>query len=142
MNDALAPIAVKGTVIEPVTKTSVEIPALPSLRIPPLSMFAGSARRTERLRCTAKSNPARAAAAARAAVAGASDPVTAEGELDSVRYGSMLRPHRLVAVRGVGRAYNGRYFVKRVTHRIERGVYTQAFKLSREGTGALSPVER
>ena len=142
MNDALAPIDVKGTFVEPITKTSVKIPVLPSLRIPPLSMIGSAARRTERLRCTANRNPARAAAAAQAAVADASEAVTAEGELDSVRYGSVLRPHRLVGVRGVGRSYNGRYFVRRVTHRIQRGVYTQTFKLSREGTGALSPVER
>jgi len=142
MNDALAPIAVKGAFLEPTTKTSVEIPPLPSMRIPPLSVMAGSPRRTERLRCTANRNPARAAAAAQAAVASAPDPVTAEGELDSVRYGSVLRAHRLVAVRGVGRSYDGRYLVRRVTHRIHRGVYTQTFRLSREGTGALSPVER
>lgn len=142
MNDALAPVAVKGTFLDPRPKISVEIPPLPSLRIPPLSMVARSARRTERLRCTANRNPARAAAAAQAAVAAASEPVTAEGELESVRYGGVLRAHRLVGVRGVGRSYNGRYFVRRVTHRIQRGVYTQTFKLSREGTGALSPVER
>ncbi len=142
MNDALTPIAVTGTFLEPTTKVSVEIPELPSLRIPPLSMLAGPARRLERLRCTANRNPARAVAAAQAAVARASEPVTAEGDLDSVRYGSVLRAHRLVGVRGVGRSYNGRYFVERVTHRIHRGAYTQTFKLSREGTGALSPVER
>ena len=37
MNDALAPIATSGTFIEPITKTSIQIPALPSLRIPPLT---------------------------------------------------------------------------------------------------------
>jgi hypothetical protein len=141
-NDALAPIDVDGTVLDPITKSSIAIPKLPSMRLPPLSMFASSARRSERLRCTANRNPARAAAAARAAVAGAPDAVTAEGELDSVRYGGVLRAHRTVGVRGVGRSFNGRYFVRRVTHRIQRGVYIQDFKLSREGTGALSPVER
>jgi hypothetical protein len=142
MNDALAPIAVKGTFVEPTTRISQDIPPLPSMRIPPLSMRTGPARRIERLRCTANRNPARAATAARAAVAGAAEAVTAEGELDSVRYGRVLRAHRLVGVRGVGVSYDGRYRVERVTHRIHRGVYTQAFKLSREGTGALSPVER
>jgi hypothetical protein len=142
MNDALAPLAVRGAFLEPATKTSVEIPPLPSMRIPPLSLTTTSARRTERLSCTANRNPARAATAAQAAVAGASDPVIAEGELDTVRYGSVLRAHRLVALRGIGRSYNGRYLVRRVTHRVHRGVYTQSFKLSREGTGALSPVER
>jgi hypothetical protein len=64
MNDALAPIDVKGTFGEPMTKASIKIPVLPSLRMPPLSMMASSARRTERLRCTANRNPARAAAGA------------------------------------------------------------------------------
>ena len=140
MNDALAPIATSGTFVEPITKTSIRIPALPSLRIPPLTSAAGSARRIERLRCTANRNPAQAATTAQAAVTGASEPVTAEGELDTVRYGSVLRARRLVGVRGVGRSYNGDYFVRRVTHRIQPGVYTQTFKLSREGTGALAPV--
>jgi hypothetical protein len=138
MNDALAPIATSGTFVEPITKTSIRIPALPSLRIPPLTSTAGSARRTERLRCTANRNPAQAATAAQAAATRASEPVTAEGELDTVRYGSVLRARRLVGVRGVGRSYNGAYFVRSVTHKIQPGVYTQTFKLSREGTGALA----
>jgi hypothetical protein len=107
-----------------------------------LSLNAVSARRTQRLRCAANRNPARARADLEAAVTGAPEPVTAEGELDTIRYGGVLRAHRIVAVRGVGRSFNGRYFVERVTHRIQRGIYTQTFKLSREGTGALSPVER
>jgi hypothetical protein len=41
-------------------------------------------------------------------------------------------------VRGLSRAYDGDYFVRRVTHRIQRGVYTQSFTLSREGIGARS----
>ena len=69
----------------------------------------------------------------------ASEPVSAEGELDTVRYGSVLRARRLVGVRGVGRSYNGDYFVQRVTHKIQPGVYTQTFQLSRGGTGALAP---
>lgn len=142
MNDALAPISAKGKMLDPILKISKDIPELPSMRIPPLSLIAGGARRTEHLRCTASLNPARALTAVRAAVENASEPVTAEGELDAVRYGRVLRAHRLVAVRGVGRSYNGRYLVRRVTHRIQRGVYTQSFRLSREGTGALSPVER
>jgi len=138
MNDALAPIATSGTFVEPITKTSIQIPPLPSLRIPPLTARTGPARRTERLRCTANRNPAQAAIAAQAAQTGASEPVTAEGELDTVRYGGVLRARRLVGVRGVGRSYNGDYFVRSVTHKIQPGVYTQTFQLSREGTGALA----
>lgn len=142
MNDALAPIAVDGSVIDPVTKISTKIPPLPSMRIPPLSLRAAPARRTERLRCAANRNPARAARGAQAAVENVSEPVSAEGELDTVRYGRVLRAHRLVGVRGVGRSYNGNYLVRRVTHRLHRGIYTQTFKLTREGTGALSLVVR
>jgi hypothetical protein len=142
MNDALAPIGTSGSFVEPIAKTSIRIPALPSLRVPPLSSTVSSARRTERLRCTANRNFAQASTTAVAAVTGAQEPVSAEGELDTVRYGSVLRPHRLVGVRGVGRSYNGDYSVKSVTHRIQRGVYTQTFKLSRGGTGTLTPVVR
>ncbi len=34
MNDALAPIATSGTFVEPITKSSIRIPALPSLAYP------------------------------------------------------------------------------------------------------------
>jgi hypothetical protein len=142
MNDALTPIATSGSLVEPTSKRSVRIPALPSLRVPPLSSEVSSARRTERLRCTANRNFAQASTAAVAAVTGAPEPVSAEGELDTVRYGSVLRPRRLVGVRGVGRSYNGNYCVRRVTHRIQRGIYTQTFTLGRGGTGTLTPMVR
>ena len=142
MNDALAPIQAKGTYLDPMTKTRIPIPPLPSLRLPLLTTSQVSARRTERLRCTANRNPARAVSALVAEVTGAPEAITVEGELDAVRYGRVLRPRRLVGVRGVGRSYNGDYFVRRVTHRIQRGVYTQTFKLSRGGTGAVAPGMR
>jgi len=142
MNDALTPIGTSGSLVEPTTKRSIRIPALPSLRVPPLSSEVGSARRTERLRCTANRNFSQASTAAVAAVTGAPEPVSAEGELDTVRYGSVLRPRRLVGVRGVGRSYNGDYCVRRVTHRIQRGIYTQTFTLGRGGTGTLTPTVR
>jgi hypothetical protein len=55
-----------------------------------------------------------------------------------VRYGHVLRTARLVSVRGVGHSYDGDYYVQQVTHRIQRGQYTQSFSLNREGRGALS----
>jgi hypothetical protein len=142
MNDALAPIGTSGSVVEPITKRSVRIPDLPSLRVPPLSSAVGPARRTERLRCMANRNFAQASTAAVASVTTAPEPVSAEGELDTVRYGSVLRPRRLVGVRGVGRSYSGDYYVRRVKHTIQRGAYTQTFTLGREGTGTLTPIVR
>jgi hypothetical protein len=68
--------------------------------------------------------------------------VTATGELDALRYNKLLMPRSLVEVRGTGDSYSGNYYVKSVTHRIEKGRYTQGFTLTREGTGTLVPVVR
>jgi hypothetical protein len=83
---------------------------------------------------------AQAYARAQAVTEAASEPLTAEGELDMARYGDILRPRRLVGVRGAGFMFDGFYYVKRVTHRIQRGDYKQSFTLKRDGFGALSPV--
>jgi hypothetical protein len=68
--------------------------------------------------------------------------VTAEGELDALRYGDLLNPRGLVGLRGAGFTYDGLYYVKGVTHKIRKGEYTQSFSLTREGTGARSPAVR
>ena len=68
--------------------------------------------------------------------------MSATGQVDTVRYGSVLRARRLVGVRGAGLRNDGLYYVRRVTHEIEAGKYTQDFTLSREGTGTLLPVVR
>jgi hypothetical protein len=139
-NDSLAPVSAAGSFVEPITKISIPIPSLPSLRIPPLTSSPTPAKRKVLLREAANQNPAQAAAAAVAAVTRSPDPVTAEGELDTVRYGYVLRARKLVGVRGVGFSYDGNYYVSRVSHTIMRGTYTQSFRLTREGTGALLPV--
>lgn len=72
----------------------------------------------------------------------ASDTLTAEGELDALRYGDVLRARGLVGVRGAGYSYDGMYYVKRVTHSISRESYSQRFTLTREGLGSLTPVVR
>jgi hypothetical protein len=139
-NDALAPVATEGSMLEPITKTALPVPSLPSLRVPPLALQPTQARRTVRLRQAANQNPAQAAAGAAAAVSTAPEAVTGEGELDAVRYGHVLRARRLVGVRGAGASYDGFYYVRRVTHRIARGSYTQSFSLSREGTVTMVPA--
>ena len=62
--------------------------------------------------------------------------VTASGELDVLQYGGILQPRKLVGLRGAGRSYDGKWYVKSVTHRIRRGEYKQSFTLTREGTGS------
>jgi hypothetical protein len=65
---------------------------------------------------------------------------TAQGELDALQYGGVLKPRGIVGVRGAGFTHDGFYYVKSVNHSISKGQYKQRFSLSREGTGPLSPV--
>ena len=59
--------------------------------------------------------------------------VTVTGELDTVRYGEVLKIREIVGLRGVGYSYDGLYYVKQVTHRIRQGEYKQSFTITREG---------
>jgi hypothetical protein len=138
--DALAPVSTQGSFVEPITKTSIPIPPLPSLRVPPLVASPTEARRTVLMRDTANQTPAQAATTALARATGSPDSVRGEGELDSVRYGKVLRARKLVGMRGVGLTYDGLYYVRSVTHVIGRGQYNQRFSATREGTGTLTPV--
>ncbi len=61
--------------------------------------------------------------------------VTVTGELDTARYGSLLKARRLVGLRGVGATYDGLYYVKSVTHKISLGEYKQNFTITRDGIG-------
>jgi len=65
--------------------------------------------------------------------------VTADGELNVVRYGHVLKARQLVGVRGAGAAFDGLHYVKSVTHKIKRGEYKQSFKLSRNGLISTLP---
>ncbi|MEM6398652.1 MAG: hypothetical protein AAF757_00245 [Cyanobacteria bacterium P01_D01_bin.116] len=140
--DALAPVTTVGSIVEPITRISLPIPILPSLRVPPLTATPTPARRKVLMRETAKQNPIQAGTSAVAQVTRSPDAVTGQGELDTVHYGHILRSRESVGVRGVGFDYNGNYIVSSVTHAIQKGEYTQRFTIKREGTGALLPVVR
>jgi hypothetical protein len=137
--NALGPLAPKVTILDPITKTPITIPAPSGLR-PPLSMRPASPLRTYIARDSAKLEPSQGLLRAVSSSADSSDAVAASGEIDAVRYGQVLRSRKLVGVQGAGLSYNGNYYVKQVTHRIKRGEYKQGFTLSREGHGSLSPV--
>jgi hypothetical protein len=68
--------------------------------------------------------------------------VTATGTLNALSYGDILQARGLVGVRGAGYTYDGMYYVNRVTHKIQKGEYTQDFTLSREGVGSMTPLVR
>jgi phage protein D len=61
--------------------------------------------------------------------------ITADGELNTVAYGGLLRAKRPVMVRGAGRQFSGTYYVQRVHHVFTPESYTQNFTLLRNATG-------
>jgi phage protein D len=77
-----------------------------------------------------------------AATAGAADlsswAWTAQGEVHADGYSGVLRPHRLVTVRGVGGHLSGDYLISRVAHEIRNAGYKQQFSLTRNARGAGS----
>ena len=139
-NDALALSGTSGVFVEPITKTSIPIPILPSLKVPPLAARPATPNRIRLQRDTANQSPTSAATRALASATNAPDPVTAAGELDGLRYGHALRARKLVGVRGAGLTHDGFWYVRSVTHTISRTAYAQRFQLSREGAGSLTPV--
>ncbi len=64
--------------------------------------------------------------------------VRASGTLDALRYGGVLTAPGIVGLRGAGYSYDGYYYVKSVSHTINRKEYKQSFSLAREGTGSLA----
>jgi len=71
-----------------------------------------------------------------AALFKSADVVTGSGQLDVLRYGRVFKARQLAAVRGAGNYYDGKYYVKSVTHNIKRGEYKQSFTLARGGLGS------
>lgn len=58
--------------------------------------------------------------------------ITASGEINSDAYQTVLRPHRMVLVKGAGSRYSGTYYVTQVTHELlADGSYSQKFEARR-----------
>lgn len=56
----------------------------------------------------------------------------ATGEINSDAYQKVLRPHRLVLIKGAGKQYSGKYYVTRVVHELKGdGSYIQRFEARR-----------
>jgi hypothetical protein len=125
------------TIIEPNTKIPIPIP-VPNLDIlkAPLAAKAPTPLRSQQLRPIANEDPIGAALAGLAALFKTADVVSASGQLDVLRYGHIFKARQLAAVRGAGTYYDGKYYVKSVTHNIKRGEYKQNFMLSRGGIGS------
>lgn len=64
--------------------------------------------------------------------------IRASGSLDVARYGQLLRPRKIVNVRGAGPHSNGMYLVESVSTTIEPGSIKQSFNLSKNAHGSYS----
>jgi phage protein D len=61
--------------------------------------------------------------------------ITAEGELNTVAYGGLMRAKRPILVRGAGQQFSGTYYVERVHHILTPDSYKQNFTLRRNAVG-------
>ncbi|PPS67837.1 MULTISPECIES: hypothetical protein [Streptomyces] len=141
--EALGPVAIQGKVMDRQTGLAVPVVVPVGVR-PPLAAVPFAAAnlgqtRVRRLRGATSSTIA-AYAEARAEVDRSLDAVIAEGRLDGVRYGAVLRPRALVGVRGAGWSHDGLWYVREVRHELTIGGYQASFVLARDGHGALTPV--
>lgn len=123
------------------TKAPIPIP-IPNVSLlnPPLGLVPPIPKQIEPLHDTAHLSPVRAAAFGLTRAARSADAVMGSGSLDVLRYGRVLKVRQLVGVRGAGLAFDGLYYVKSVTHRIQRGEYKQNFTLVRNGLISTLPV--
>jgi hypothetical protein len=122
------------------TKAPIPIP-IPDINPlqPPLGATALLPTRVEVLRDTAKLSPMAAIGRGLAVASSSADAVTANGSLDVLRYGRLLKARQLVGVRGAGPAFDGLYFVKTVTSTLKRGEFKQSFELTRNGLVSITP---
>jgi hypothetical protein len=142
-NNALQPTLVEGKFQDRTTNQEFPVETFASLRaslstFPSWLVNESNLRRT-RFRKSAV-NTVEAYARAQAITDDSADALTAEGQLDALRYGDVLQPRGLVGVRGAGYLHDGLWYVKRVSHQIARGSYKQNFTLTRDGQGSTVPV--
>ena len=125
----------------PETKITVPvlIPDITPLN-PPLGLIPPFPKNIDPITNTAKYSPTRGMMTGLAQAARSADGVSGTGSLDVLRYGRALKARSLVGVRGAGLAFDGLYYVNRVTHQIKRGEYKQNFSLGRNGLLSTVPT--
>ena len=72
---------------------------------------------------------------AQAVVDEAAMAIRAEGDVNTVAYGRLVRAKRPISVRGAGRQFSGLYYVEKVLHTFAGEGYTQRFTLKRNALG-------
>ncbi|MEC9340188.1 MAG: hypothetical protein VX663_01785 [Pseudomonadota bacterium] len=116
----------------------IPVPNLNPLQ-PPLGALPAPIANLKVMKDTAKLNPAQALARGVAEAGRSQDAVSANGSLDVLRYGRLLKARNLVGVRGAGVAYDGLYYVESVTSTLKRGEFKQRFNLTRNGLVSITP---
>ena len=145
-NNATAPTLVSGQVQDRQTGQTMPVRTFASLR-PPLASQPAILTQQPNVRTTRFQGSGLTTTQAFGRAQGATDASTdtvvqVSGELDAVRYGDILQSRGLVGLRGAGYTHDGFYYVKSVTHSLQRGAYHQRFTLTREGVGSTTPVVR
>jgi hypothetical protein len=116
----------------------IPIPNINPLQ-PPLGLLPTPLAKVKLMKETAKLNPMQAISRGLAEAAKSKDSVSANGSLDVLRYGRVLKPRGLVGVRGAGVAYDGLYYVQGVKSSLKRGEFKQSFTLTRNGLISITP---
>jgi hypothetical protein len=123
------------------TKAPIPIP-IPDINPlqPPLGVIGPPVTKVSFLKATGKLSPPQALNEGLNAAAESMDAVTGSGSLNLSRYGRFLKARGLVGVRGAGLAFDGLYYVDRVTTAIKRGECKQSFQLTRNGLVSITPA--
>jgi hypothetical protein len=116
----------------------IPIPNINPLQ-PPLGLLPTPLANLKIMKDTAKLNPMQAISRGLAEAKKSKDSVSANGSLDVLRYGRVLKPRGLVGVRGAGVAYDGLYYVQSVKSSLKRGEFKQSFTLTRNGLISITP---
>jgi hypothetical protein len=133
--DGLSKKVTIQTVFDPITKKipiPIPVPNI-SLLEPPLGQRPTLPLKIEFPDDTTKLDSLKAIALALARGVGATQEITASGQLNVLRYGRVLKARQLVGVAGASVGYDGLYYVKSVTSNIKNGEFKQSFSLSRDG---------
>ncbi|QPJ62402.1 MAG: hypothetical protein G3M70_11185 [Candidatus Nitronauta litoralis] len=137
-NDMLKPTSLVSASVDPNTRAPIPVvgpvstdlpmglePTLLRIVPPPI----------ERPKGTDAANPAEAQLKVMARATESSRAITANGEVDGLKYNRPLMAGLPVLVRGAGRQNSGLYYVTSVNHRISRDDYTQSFSAYRNAVG-------
>ncbi|HEX3473124.1 MAG TPA: hypothetical protein VHT28_18235 [Silvibacterium sp.] len=124
-----------------ITKLVLPLPIPPVTPLnPPLGLIVPVPQKIEELEDTAKLSPAQAIMLGIARASETADVVSADGSLDVMRYGQILKARQLVGLRGAGLAFDGLYYVESTKHQIRLGEYKQSFSLKRNALVSNLPV--